>query len=32
MKLVNAYVDELQVFAIIDKDGMKTNAGVNVRN
>ena len=30
MKLVNANVDLMQVFVIINKDGMKINAGVNV--
>ena len=30
MKLVNANVDQMQVFVIINKDGMKINVGVNV--
>ena len=30
MKLVNANVDLMQVFVIINKDGMKINVGVNV--
>ena len=32
IKLVNANVDQIQVFVIINKDGMKINAGVNVEN
>ena len=32
IKLVNANVDEIQVFVIINKDGMKINVGVNVEN
>ena len=32
MKLVNTYVDEVQAFAMIGKDGMKTNADVNEKN
>ena len=31
MKLVNANVDYRQVFVIINKDGIKINAGVNVK-
>ena len=31
-KLVNANVDEMQVFVTINKDGMKINADVNVKN
>ena len=30
MKLVNASVDLIQVFVIINKDGMKKNVDVNV--
>ena len=30
MKLVNANVDSIQVFVIINKDGMKVNVDVNV--
>ena len=32
MKLVNANVDQVQVFVIINKDGMKVNVGVNVES
>ena len=32
MKLVNTYVDLLQLFVIVDEDRMKTNADVNVKN
>ena len=32
IKLVNANVDQIQVFVIINKDGMKINTGVNVEN
>ena len=32
MKLVGAIVDQLQVFKIINKDGMKINADVNAKN
>ena len=32
IKLVNANVDQIQVFVIINKDGMKINVGVNVEN
>ena len=32
IELVNANVDQIQVFVIINKDGMKINAGVNVEN
>ena len=32
MERVNANVDQMQVFAIINKGGMKINAGVNVKN
>ena len=32
MKLVNANVDQVQVFVIINKDGMKINVGVNVES
>ena len=32
MKLVNVNVDQMQVFVIINKDGMKINADVNVKN
>ena len=31
MKLVNINVDQMQVFLIINNDGMKINAGVNVK-
>ena len=30
MKLVNASVDLIQVFVIINKDGMKENVDVNI--
>ena len=32
MKLVSANVDQMQVFVIINKDGVKINADVNVKN
>ena len=32
MKLVNTNVDQIQVFVIINKYGMKINVGVNVEN
>ena len=32
MKPVNANIDQIQVFVMISKDGMKINANVNVRN
>ena len=32
MKLVNLNVDQMQVFVIINKVGMKINSGVNVKN
>ena len=32
MKLVSANVDQMQVFRIINKDGMKVNADVNAKN
>ena len=32
MKLVSANVDLMQVFVIINKDGIKINADVNVKN
>ena len=32
MKLESAIVDYMQVFAIINKDGMKINDDVNVKN
>ena len=32
MKIVSANVDQMQVFVIINKDGMKINADVNVKN
>ena len=32
MKLVNANVDYIQVFVIINKDGIKINVVVNVEN
>ena len=32
MKLVNANVDQMQVFVIISKGGIKINAGMNVKN
>ena len=32
MKLVGANVDYMQEFVIINKDGMKINADVNVKN
>ena len=32
MKLVNVIVDQMQVFVIINKEGMKINAAVNVKN
>ena len=31
IKLVNANVDYMQVFVTINRDGMKTNADVNVK-
>ena len=32
IKLVNVNVDEMQVFVKINRDGMKTNADVHVKN
>ena len=32
MKRKNVNVDQMQVFVIITKDGMKINADVNVKN
>ena len=32
MKFVNVHVDQMQVFLIINNDGMKINAGGNVKN
>ena len=32
MKLKSANVDQMQVFVIINKDGMKINADVNAKN
>ena len=32
MKLVSANVDQMQVFRIMNKDGMKVNADVNAKN
>ena len=32
MKLVNVNVDQMQLFVIINKDGIKINAGLNVKN
>ena len=32
MKLVSANVDQMQVFVIMNKDGMKTNADVDAKN
>ena len=32
IKLVNVNVDQMQVFATINKGGLKINAGVNANN
>ena len=32
MKLVNVNVDKMQVFVIIDKDGIMINVDVNAKN
>ena len=32
MEVVSANVDQMQVFVIINKDGMKINADVNAKN
>ena len=32
IKLLNANIDQIQVFVIINKDGMKINVSVNVEN
>ena len=32
MEVVSANVDQMQVFDIINKDGMKINADVNAKN
>ena len=32
MKLVNVYADQIQVFVIINKDGIMINADGNVNN
>ena len=32
MKLVRANVDQMQVFVIINKGGMKINVGLNAKN
>ena len=32
MKLVSAYVDQIKLFVIVNKDGMKINVDVNAKN
>ena len=32
MKLVNVYVDQMELSVIVNNDGMKINVGVNVKN
>ena len=32
MKLVSAYVDQIKLFVIVNKDGIKINLDVNVKS
>ena len=32
MKRVSVYVDKIELFVILNNDGMKINVGVNVKN
>ena len=32
MKLISVYADQIKLFVIVNKDGMKINVGLSVKN